>query len=100
MLLHEKIPLNYLARISEGMTRWFAIPANYTKALRDYIVYGVFRDIPGAFEIDYSGESNIKGLRYVPVKIYSQLAKDDLDELQKTIRLHAKHLPKFQSVIG
>jgi hypothetical protein len=99
-LLHASIPLNNLGYTARFLVQKFNIPANYEESMRDYIIYGAFLNLPGGFEIDYSPSTiiSIKETPYIPIKIYSELTDDDLRELKKTVKMHGKHLPKFQSL--
>ena len=96
-LLSEKAPLQYL-RNRAGFTVFkFKLPVHFAEYIERYIVRGTV-DAP---QHNYIGGFNFNGFKrekYLDIKVYTRLAKDEIKELQAYINWLGHGLPKYHPI--
>ena len=96
-LLSEKAPLQYLRNRAAFIVFKFKLPVHFSEYIERYIVRGTV-DAP---QHNYIGGFNFNGLkreRYLDIKVYTRLAKDEIKELQAYINWLGHGLPKYNPI--
>ncbi len=89
--LYDSLPSNYINTIGEKLASKFGVPKHFDKYIRGYIVlnkvdaprYNFGSGMYEAWQLPSSAG-------YVPINIYSQLTKDEFNDLKKQIDIWTK----------
>lgn len=85
-LLYEKTPLNFLWQRTEFIIRKFNLPIHYEEHIKKYIIQGIisapFRNYVHGPYPPYKKPLEEK---YIPIKIYTRLTREEIKELKTYI---------------
>lgn len=98
-LLYEKVPTQYLHNTGRFIVFKFKLPLHFEDYIKKYIVSSRI-DAP---QRNYGGGmhpafTDFKNDRYLPIKIYTKLTKDEIQELQAYINWAGPRLPKYNFI--
>jgi hypothetical protein len=96
-LIYNKVPINYLNSIVNLITDKFKLPLNYEKSVQEYILFNRINAPYNNYKIGpYTDVRKMTNAKYVPVTIYTQLTKKEMEDLTKTIKFFNKNLTKHR----
>jgi len=96
-LFYDQIPWNYLWNRVDFIIEKFRLPIHYKDYIQDYITFGKIDAPSHNYEGGlYPAGVSSKEARYIPLKVYTRLTQDELDELSRYIKYKGKDLPQYQ----
>ena len=90
-------PFMQFLRTPRLITREYGLPDNFTKHVRQHMLFGTVSAPLNNFDIGpFPAEVPPNKITNFPVNIYATLTTEELQDLKKEQERMAKHLPKYQ----
>lgn len=95
-LLYEKTPLNFLWQRTEFIVHKFNLPIHYGEHIKEYILRGIISaPLRNYTHGPYPPHKKPSEERYIPIKIYTRLTKEEIKELKNYIDLASEGLLSY-----